>query len=94
MSETATRWIVGLALALCIVALNTFVLVVLWGWFVVPFGLPQIGFAWAFGLLCVASLFSPTVPPAPDGKVFEHLRDILMKPVLVLAFGGIAKLFM
>jgi hypothetical protein len=67
---------------------------ILWGWFVVPLGVPQIGIAWAVGLMAVAALFVPVPPPAPEGKSVESLASIIAKPILALAFGWLAKQFM
>lgn len=69
-------------------------LVPLWGWFMVPLGVPQIGLWWAIGLGAVAALFTPTMPPWKDGKAKEHMVAILAKPPLALALGWLAHQFM
>lgn len=52
----------GLLIVLCVVVpliaiLNGFVFTQLWGWFVVPFGVPQIGIAHGLGLMTTVGMF-------------------------------------
>jgi hypothetical protein len=66
----------------------------MWGWFMVPLGLPQIGIAWAIGLSTIVVLVTPTVPNAPQGERTEHLTNVLGKPAFALLIGWVAKQFM
>lgn len=67
---------------------------VLWGWFLVPFGLPPIGLAWAVGLGCVSGMLVPTPPPVSKDDAFNHQVSIFLKPIVVLCVGFVAKSFM
>lgn len=53
--------IVGILL----LAPSSFVIMLLWNWFITPLGAPAIGFWHAVGLDCVATMFG-TVPIYPD----------------------------
>jgi hypothetical protein len=44
--NASTSILLGIPLAIY----RAWVLMTLWGWFVVPFGAPRIGMAWAYGL--------------------------------------------
>lgn len=48
---------IGVALFILAILLRGFVLSVLWGWFVVPLGAPEIGVASALGLAITVGLF-------------------------------------
>lgn len=68
----------------------------LWGWFVVPFGLPQVTLAWAIGLCVTANLIVNPVPrlkPAAPGPEMPN-KSALTRPVALLAIGYVAKQFM
>jgi hypothetical protein len=71
-----------------------FCLWVLWGWFMVPLGLPPIGIAWAIGLSTIFAMVAPTPAPAPEGKAKNHLVAIIAKPALALVSGFVVKQFM
>lgn len=64
--------------ALSILALERF-----WFWFVAPLGVPEIGFAHAFGLRLAVHLFTSSgvvTPPAPDnGADAEHYRALSLR---------------
>lgn len=77
-------------------AFKGFVLSRLWGYFVVPLGVPEIGIAHAFGLALVVSMFTPT--PSGKDKDSEEgmgervIRAIFMSfgvPALILLIGWI-----
>lgn len=90
----AQRWVGGVLFIAVLVIVNTAVLVVLWAWFMTPLGLPQIGFAWALGLMCVAEMFTSTPPPVPEEHSLQHIVNLLCKPAMALIFGFAAKQFM
>lgn len=52
-------WFVGVIYA-------AFSFKLLWSWFIVPFGIIDITFAWAIGLFCLAALFKGI--PSADNK--------------------------
>lgn len=68
-----------------------FVLYILWGWFVVPLGVPPIGIAWAIGISAVSALLVPTPPSPTEDQRTEHLAGVLAKPLIALAIGWVAK---
>jgi len=70
------------------------VLWLLWGWFIAPLGVPQIGIAWAAGIACVAGIFATTPPRPKDEDAGKPLTALLLKPAILLIVGFIAKLFM
>lgn len=62
-NESCLGTILSLLLTPLGVLVNGFTLSVLWGWFVVPLGGPDIGIAEAFGLSLVATLLvGPALP--------------------------------
>ena len=61
-----------------ILASRLFALSVLWGWFIVPLGIPPIGMAHVFGLLV---LWMTVTPPEPDAKETELTTDEQLKAV-------------
>jgi hypothetical protein len=91
----------GITLALGTVALlalgilyGAFVVWVLWGWFMVPLGLPQITIAWAVGIALMGAVLQATPPPANEDDRRMHAITGLLKPVFALAIGWVAKQFM
>ena len=72
-------------------ALNGWALMTLWGWFVVPFGLPAVGLWHALGLSLLGQMLT-TRRPAPrkgDETGLRHQLGLLAYAVLVplLALG-------
>lgn len=70
------------------------VLMALWGWFIVPFGLPGLTLAWAIGISLIVGFLTADVKPDPD-------RDLLVSMVMSMAFsvlafivGAIVQIFM
>ena len=63
-----------------------FVFHCLWGWFIVPFGLPQINIPYAIGLSCLPGMVRP-----PGGKA--DLGVTLTGPAIALLVGYICKSF-
>lgn len=87
--------VVGIALAAILSAVwSGYVLTVLWGWFIVPFGLPALSISWAFGLILVVSLLrSPARKPRED-ETWHVLACYTLGPLFALLFGWIAHSFM
>ena len=78
---------------------KAYVLSVLWGWFVVPLGVPPISIAWAYGLSCIVGLFwynalSSDSTETGLAKAFSGLLKVILVPLLALFFGWIAYGFM
>lgn len=70
------------------------VLWVIWGWFMVPLGTPQITLPWAIGLSLIAGLLTNTTPPVAKEDQNKHIFNVLSKPAVILAWAWIAKQFM
>jgi hypothetical protein len=67
----------------------------LWGWFVVPFGLPPLTIAWAIGISCVLMALKPNpyVANPKDGNFKVAAIGLLrpfLNPALALFIGWIA----
>ncbi len=80
-----------------IIAINGFVLQSLWGWFLVPLGVPYIGVAKAIGLSVLAHMFVwQAEQPDSNGEkpLWEQFLKILMRPAFTFAFGWIVHQFM
>lgn len=89
------KFTAGLALFTGAVLFNGFVLLRLWAWFVVPFGLPPLSLPWAIGLCIIVSL-AKGWPESVDGA--ESPWFTLFKPyvssTLFLALGWFVHGFM
>jgi hypothetical protein len=69
----------------------------LWGWFIVPLGVPAIGIAHAFGISCTVSLFRSRFSTRKkeqereiDEWFWEWLGTWIFKVAIVLALGWFA----
>jgi hypothetical protein len=72
------------------ILLRGFVVVKLWGWYVLPFGVSQIGMAHALGISLFLSLLSQQHQPARDSREkYEILISTIVGPLWVLLFGWI-----
>jgi hypothetical protein len=85
--------VIGVLAGMCV--LDGLVLKVMWGWFLVPLGFPQIGLAMAIGVGAIISLVSHTpVRKSKKGEEFsdlaEGLINSLLKMAILLAVGWIA----
>lgn len=86
-----------------VAVLRGWVLTFLWGWFVVPFGVPQIGIAWSIGLAGLVGMMMPNNMARPGEKVersealakFVEVYALLVTmPLTALLCGWITHLFM
>lgn len=105
-SSTAGAFLGALAVIFLLVAIitaaalvNGLVIKVMWGWFLVPLGLPVLGFAHAIGLgFFVRYLTWQHTPNNKDESDTEtHARRLLLAflyPFIVLGLGFIAHCFM
>lgn len=71
-----------------------FALSVLWGWFIVPLGLPPIGIAMAAGLMLTVSFIRSKCRDDDGDKNYERIIHGFAAPVFALAFGWIISRFM
>ena len=80
--------------------LSTYVLTVLWGWFMVTtFGLPVLGFASALGMLMVVRFATfRYAPPDPEKNVHKILVRVyayaILRPLFALGVGYLVHLAM
>jgi len=75
-------------------ALRGWVLFVLWGWFLIPLGLPAIGIAHALGIQCIVSLMSMHSGPKTDKDTGEIISISISVSLVWLLMGWIYTLFM
>ena len=71
----------------------------MWGWFMVPLGLPSIGFVHAVGLGLFTHYLTWKQVPKPESEeikdiVYRRLITIFVYPLIVIAFGAVAHAFM
>jgi hypothetical protein len=75
------------------IILNGFVLQVLWGWFITPFGLPAISIPQGLGLALVVGFLTHQYQDnkrSPEGVITYSI----MSPVVSLVFGWVVHLFL
>lgn len=73
--------------------LRGFVLSILWGWFLVPLGIPDIGVAWAIGIAATLGMLVAG-PSAGSKDTAEQLGYAVGTPLMALLIGWIVTLFM
>lgn len=72
-----------------------FVLSYLWTWFLVPFGLPEIGVAWAIGIsMIIGYLTHEGTYTGPADEAWGKFAGHIFSPFLLLLFGYIVHSFM
>lgn len=92
--------IILLIYVLCIpfIMYSAWVTTILWGWFVVPFGLPYLTLPWAFGLSLVISRFThvENYYRSPDDKyqVATAFSVMTLGPAMSLLVGFIVHNYM
>lgn len=100
MNDGALAKIILLVLMVPITALlNAWVLTLLWGWFLVPFGLPSIGVAHAYGLSVLVTFLNYNAKRSyldsqEDMDWFVFLVLSVVAPLLALLLGWVAQGFM
>ncbi len=71
-----------------------FVLSILWGWFLVPLGVPAIGTAHAIGIAVLVSMLTYQHRKSSSEVSLEPLFLSFVSPLFALAIGHIVKGFM
>lgn len=66
-------------------AYHAVAVMLLWGWFIVPLGLPDIGMAHSYGLILFGTMFR--TPPDPDKKN----GGAILLPAICILLGYIVK---
>lgn len=90
---------VGILAFIVLVFLSAFTVSTLWGWFLVPLGLPVIGMVHAYGLGLVATYITGTTNLAvraskQDKGYYESIVTGLLIPCFTLLFGYVTHSFM
>jgi hypothetical protein len=96
-SKIVGATILVVALTIGTILLNAWVLVILWGWFMVPlFGLPALNIPYAIGIQLVLGLLRRTnSDTAPSGrKWYENAGIVIGTPLFALLIGYIVKGFL
>ena len=80
------------AVVFLLTLLRAFVLINLWGWFIVPlFQLPALNYPYAIGLSLVIGLFFVNKVQS-EGK--EYWIGVILSPLLALFIGWIVQMFL
>ncbi len=69
---------------------------ILWGWFFVPiFNLPNFGFAETIGIVATLGLFTSRYvkKEEDDEEIVRRIQQAFFMPLICLAIGAIARLF-
>lgn len=80
--------------------INGWTLTILWEWFIVPFGLPQLSLVQAVGIAMVVGYLTyhyqeePKDKAEPMERVGRSLGFTVARPIFVLGFGWLIHLFM
>lgn len=65
----------------------------LWGWFIVPLGVPAIGIASAIGIAITFSVLRYSHNKTDEGDKWERMARLVLTPVIAVCLGWIAKQF-
>jgi len=85
----------SLAIAVPTVMWSGYVLSVMWGWFLVPLGAPEIGVAHAIGIAGLVAMIAKNSNVSKDDESFIGMLSwVFCKPLITLAGGWVAKMFM
>jgi hypothetical protein len=77
-----------------IVVLRGFVLSRLWGWFIVPLGLPSIGIAQACGIALILGFLSYSKSTTTKDNYVERTVEAFVSALACWGFGAIVHWFM
>lgn len=92
--EALAKFLAGVLLWPASIVAYAFVLAVLWGWFVVPFGVQDIGMAHAYGLAVLVTMVAKNLRRDSDRSIWEDIGLRLLACGIFLLFGWIAHLLM
>ena len=67
---------------------------IMWGWFVVPLGMPSLSIAHAFGLALLLRMVSTRMPKSDDRDWRALIAASIAAPWLVVGVGWIVNAFM
>jgi hypothetical protein len=83
----------AIAIILLLIIQQAWAISVLWGWFIVPLGLPAIGIAAAIGISTTMSAMRGR-RKGPDDEGWKTIAKSVLQPWFCLAIGWIAKQFL
>ncbi|HDF2366269.1 TPA: hypothetical protein PC505_003928 [Morganella morganii] len=72
---------------------SSYVITLLWSWFIVPFGIGNITIPWAIGLCCLASM-GRGIPAQNKDSIWHDLIMPIVATTLFLIIGFFAQKFM
>ena len=84
---------IALAFVAGLIVMRAWVLTILWGWFIVPFGLPALGIAWAIGIAATISIFTAKPVKSEEGDN-SSLAFAIVQPLMALLIGFVAHSFL
>lgn len=101
--DNAIKTAAGFGILFLNVAIGAFIFSIMWGWFVVPLGLPAINLAHAIGILSMLIFLTTKVDDADDDMetlaevIEEGKRNLLFTSItgaMFLGIGFLARIFM
>ena len=95
-AAVAVWWIVWAGVVMLVIGvLNAFVVSSLWGWFVVPLGMPSIGIAHAWGLGILVGMFQfPPQKLDDDEAWWRPIVQAVTRSLVALGVGLVVASFM
>lgn len=86
--------VAGIVTIICSGIIRAYTITCLWAWFIVPFGVVQIGLAWAFGISIIAALLTKDLSGSVAEKLKEGLMEHLAKTMFTCIFTNASLLLM
>lgn len=89
-TEKVGTYAIVVPLVACVIAWKTWVFTVLWGWFIVPFGLPPITLGWGIGIGLTFGAMRYSTPVKRDDDTGIALRNFAFwtfGPAVALGIG-------
>lgn len=96
MSTTSIKFIsaiLAIAVLPLLIVEQGWAISILWGWFVVPLGLPEIGIAAAIGVSITASALSSRYRKTEDADKWSVITYALLRPIILVLVGYLVKQF-
>lgn len=76
----------------CLAAYYGWAIALLWSWFLVPLGVPEISIPAACGVVLLVGLFKEVKASAKGEKDWQgQLSAVCLKPIIAVVFGWIIK---
>jgi len=94
VATTLAKFFSGAVLLIIAILINGFVLKYLWGWFMVPLGIVQIGIAHAIGITVIVGYLTQRDSKVNMDGFIERLVSVAIASLLILLIGYIVHSFM